>query len=86
MSLPKTGVTHYHAQLELQDKGRKINGLAVCYEVWLGSMKGTGLRTCARCVGLVPCCGQDDYLAQVPQHPIDSYRYISHTNTYFKNV
>ena len=28
--------------------------------------------------GLVPCCGQDGYQAQVPQHPIDSYRYISH--------
>ena len=22
--------------------------------------------------GLVPCCGQDGYLAQVSQHPIDS--------------
>ena len=28
--------------------------------------------------GLVPFCGQDDYQAQVRQHPIDSYRYISH--------
>ncbi len=25
---------------------------------------------------LVPCCGQDDYQAQVPQHPIDSYTRI----------
>ncbi len=23
--------------------------------------------TCARCAGLVPCCGQDGYQAQVPQ-------------------
>ncbi len=23
--------------------------------------------------GLVPCCGQDGYRAQVPQHPKDSY-------------
>ena len=29
--------------------------------------------------GLVHCCGQDGYQDQVPQHPIDSYRYISHT-------
>ncbi len=25
--------------------------------------------------GLVPCCGQDGYRAQVPQHPIELYRY-----------
>ncbi len=30
MSCPQTGATHYHAQLELQDKGRAIKGLVVC--------------------------------------------------------
>ncbi len=37
---PQPGATHYHAQLTLLDKG-----LIVCYVVWLGSMKGMGLRT-----------------------------------------
>ncbi len=27
---------------------------------------------------LVPCYGQDGYRAQIPQNPIDSFRYISH--------
>ena len=63
--------THYHAKLKLPDKGRTIKGLAVCYEVWLGSMKGMGLRTYTRCVGLVPCCGQNSHHSPVPQHPIE---------------
>ena len=33
-------------------------------------------------LGLVPCCGQDVYRVQIPQHPIDSHRYIS---IYFRN-
>ena len=73
MSCPQTGATHYHAQLELPDKGRAIKGLVVYYVVWLGSMfYGMCLWTSARCVGLVPCCGQDGYRAQVPQHPIET--------------
>ncbi len=28
-----TGTTHYHAQLGLPDRGRKIKGLVVCYVV-----------------------------------------------------
>ena len=32
-------------QLVLPDKGRAIKGLVVCYEVWLETMKGVGLRT-----------------------------------------
>ncbi len=40
---------------------------------------GYGQAQCACMHGLVPCCGQDGYRAQVPQHPIDSYNY---TNTY----
>ena len=31
MHWPKTGATHYHAQLGLPDKGRAIKGLVVCY-------------------------------------------------------
>ncbi len=41
-----------------------------------------GLWTSARCVGLVPYFGQDGYRAQVTQHPIDTYRYLSHTHCY----
>ncbi len=43
-------------------------------EVWLGSMKWMRLRTNARCVVLVPCCGQDDYRAQAN----DDYTYKMH--------
>ena len=63
----QTGVTHYHAQLGLPHKGGAIKELVLSYIVWIRSMKG--LRTCARCVGMVPCCGQNGYLAQVPQQP-----------------
>ena len=41
------GVTHYHAQLRLPDKGQAIKGLVVCNVVCLGSMKGMGLKTFA---------------------------------------
>ena len=76
MPWPQTGATHYHAQLGLPDKGRAIKGLIICYVVWLVSMiYGMGLWTNARCVGLVPCCGQDGYQAQMPQQPIDTSRY-----------
>ena len=56
MPWPQTGATHYHAQLGRPDKGRAIKGLDVSYVVWIGSMKGIGLRTCTRWAGLVPCC------------------------------
>ncbi len=39
--------------------------------------------------GLVPCCDQDGYRAQVPQHPIDSYnifKFKSAVNLSFVNV
>ncbi len=65
----QTGVTHYRAQLGPLYKRRAIKGLVVCYVVWLGYMKGIGLRTC---VGLVPCCGHDCYRAQVPHHPVET--------------
>ena len=44
---PHTGTTHYHAQLVLPDQGCAIKWLVVCYVVWLESMKGMGLGTCA---------------------------------------
>ncbi len=66
------GATRYNAQLRLPDKGRAIKGLIVCYMVWLGSIKGMGLRTFARCAGLVPFCCQDGYRDQVPQHQIET--------------
>ncbi len=73
MPWPQTGATHYHAQLGLPAKCRAIKGLVVCWsmarinDLWNGSMDQRKVRC------LVPCCGQDDYQAQVPQHPIDSY-------------
>ena len=54
MHLPKTCAAYYHAQ----DKGRAIKGLVVFYLMWLGFMKGMGLKTCA---GMIPCCVQDGY-------------------------
>ena len=57
----QAGVTQYHAQLGLLDKGRAIKGLVFYYLLWLEYVKGMGLRTCARCVDLETCCGQDGY-------------------------
>ena len=66
---PKTGATHYNAQLGLSDKGCAIVccSMAKIYELWYRSMDKRKVR------GLVPCCGQDGYRAQVLQHSIDSY-------------
>ena len=51
MPWPLTGAMHYHAQLELPDKGCAIKELAVCYVVCLGSMfYGMGLWTSERSV------------------------------------
>ena len=72
MPRPHTDATYYYAQLGLSDKGCAIKGLVVCLE----SMKGMVLRTCARCVGLVPCCGRVGYLAQVPQHSIGNVLHL----------
>ncbi len=44
--------------------------MASNYDLWDVSLDKCMLR------GLVPCCSQDCYRAQVPKHPIDSYRYI----------
>ncbi len=76
MPLPKTCTTHYNTQLGLPEKGRTFKGLVICYVVWSGiGIYGIGFSTNERCVGLVPCCGQDGYQAQVQQHPIDKYRF-----------
>ena len=61
----QTRATHYHADLGLPDKSRAIKGLVVCYVVWLVSIKGMGLRTCARCLGIVRCFGHEGYRAHV---------------------
>ncbi len=45
-----------------------IKELIVYYVVWLGSMKGMGLRISAKCVDPFPFCGQHGYRAHVPQH------------------
>ncbi len=72
MPWPQTGATHHQTQLGLPDMGYAIKGLVIYYVVWLGAMiYGMVMWTSTRCFGLVPCCGQDDYRAQVPQHPID---------------
>ncbi len=69
----QAGSTHYPAQLGPPDKGRAIKGLEVCWsmarinDLWDGSMDKRKVR------GLVPCCGEDGYRAQVPQRLIDSY-------------
>ena len=71
----KTVATYYHAQLGLPDKeGRAIKVLVV----WDGYLDKQKVR------GLVPCCGQDGYRAQVPQLPIDSYKY--HVFLYLRSV
>ena len=45
MTWPKTGVTHYHVQLGLPDKGRAIKGLVVCRDLFrvFGPVKGLAL-------------------------------------------
>ena len=47
MPWPLTGATHNQSELGLPDKGHAIKGLVVCN---VGSLKGMGLRTIARCV------------------------------------
>ena len=76
MIWPQTGATHYHAKLGLPDKGRAVKVFVVTFvccsmaqinDLWDGSMDQRKER------GLVSCCGQDGYRAQVLQRHIDSY-------------
>ncbi len=48
-SISRGNAIHNNAQFRIPDKGHANKGLVVCYVVWVGSMKGMGLRTCARC-------------------------------------
>ena len=70
MPWPKTGTTQYHAQLGLPDNQR-VGCLLCCmakiYDLWDGTLDKRRVR------GLVPCCVQDGYRAQVPQQPIYQY-------------
>ncbi len=71
MPWPPTGATHFHSQLGNPDKGHAIEGLVVpnvCCSMAKINDLWWGLWTSAICMGLVPCCGQDGYRAQVPQH------------------
>ncbi len=60
----ETVATHNHEQLGLHDKCLVIKGFVVL--VWLESMiYGMDFWTKGeRCMGLVPCCGQDCYQAK----------------------
>ncbi len=57
--------------------GCLLGSMARIYNLWDGSLNKRNVR------GLVPCCGQDGYRAQVPQHPIDIFRYI---HISYKNI
>ena len=60
-----------------QSVGYLLCSMARINVLWYGSLDKCRVR------GLVPCCSQDGYRAQVPQHSIDLYRYkqISSTKT-----
>ena len=62
----------------LPDK-RLCNQMVGCQLCSMGRINDLWDGTSAKCVDLVPCCGQDGYQDQdqVPQHPTASYRYIS---------
>ncbi len=72
---PQKGATELYAQLGLPDKRLYKNQRVDCllcsmariHELLDGSLDKRKLR------GLVLCCGQDGYGAQVPQHPINTY-------------
>ncbi len=62
MSCPKTGATHYHAQLNKSSRQRSLNQRVDCLLCSMAIIYEMGLWTNARCV-VVPCCGQDGYRA-----------------------
>ena len=55
-----------------QNVGCLLCSMAGIYDLLDGSLDKRKVR------GLVPCCGEDGYRAQVPQHTIDSYRSYIH--------
>ncbi len=80
MSGPQTGATYYHTQLRQgwcnQRVGCMLGIMDRIYNLWDGY-----LDKC-KVFGLVPCCGQDGYRAQVLKQPID--RFIQIHITYDK--
>ena len=61
----------------VQSKGW-LSAIACCSmaqidDLWNWSMDKREVR------GLVPCCGQDGYRDQVPQHPKDSYTHLTYS-------
>ncbi len=52
-------------------------GCLLCSMARFNDLLDVSLDKC-KVRGLVPCCCQEGYWAQVPRHPLDSYRYISH--------
>ena len=58
----------------MTSRQRSCNQRVVVCWLW-PNIYELGLWTSARCVGLVPCCVQDGYQAQAPQHLIDTCRY-----------
>ena len=69
--------SYYFQTKVVQSKGWLYAMQYRIYDLWDGSLDKHKLR------GLVTCCGQDGYRSQVPQHPIVSYRYISHHLLFF---
>ncbi len=77
-----SSIKHILFSKRYSDISIKLDDLSPRHGKVMGSMLGrvtVVLVSDAKMRGLVPCCGQDGYRAQVPQHPIDSYRYIAHT-------
>ncbi len=70
---PQPQLITIHSGLGLPDKGRAIKGFVVCLlRIVVRIFKGLVVVSLAQGTwGLIPCCGQDGYLAQVPQHPLE---------------
>ncbi len=84
MTWPQVGATQYHAQLEHTSSQDSCNQGVGCLLSSMAKINDESLDK-LKVRGLVPCCGQDDYRAQIPHHPIDSYRLIHtdiHTPSY----
>ena len=60
MPWSKTGVSHYHSQLGLPDKGLAIfwDGCLLCSMARINDLCDWSLDK-RKVHGLVPCCGQD---------------------------
>ena len=73
MPWPKTGVTQYHAQLGLPNKGRAIKGLVVCNNWYLEPLD---LQN-----GLALGCYQPSPEVSIVYITTDSYRALKHPDT-----